>query len=310
MRTVPDLVAELTIHGILASLLVEGAIRFVPVTAPETRFLYRLTALALPAVLWPVLAQVPFRYDPAFQEASLFVSSRWAAVTVGPIDVRTAAAALAAVAGSVLLGRDLFHGLRHLFHSTVRGDERTVPDPLRAGVRQMSAELGINPPHLLVIPSDRHGLYCRTGRVPTIVLTTSTIATLDEEELRAAVAHELVHLRHRDVAWSWVLLGLRLVQAVNPVAQLTGRRAAQDLEFHADDRAGDLTSAPLALAKALIKCARHRGDEFLGLAGRGRLHNLERRCGRLIEPGIRFETGHGGVAAAWLALSLLLLFVQ
>jgi Zn-dependent protease with chaperone function len=142
-------------------------------------------------------------------------------------------------------------------------------------------------------------------------MSTGTLNAITDDELRTALAHELAHISHRDVSRNWFLLGLRAIQWFNPFAQAVGRRTAQELEWRADDRASALTDAPLALAHALVRCARRRGDQFLGLSGRGRLRMLEERCRRLMRrPEPPDAPWRLDLVLLWAGLATLLVFVQ
>ncbi|MGE3841373.1 MAG: M56 family metallopeptidase [Vicinamibacterales bacterium] len=309
MTLIPDLIAQLTLHGLVAALVVEGTLRWASITSPDRRFLYRASALAIPVILAPVFALATFRRDAFFQDLSLFVSARWSAIPAGPMDARSATMLLLAVVGVLLLGRDLIPAAGHLLRRRQGDAALPIPETVREDVAVVAGRMGVEAPAIHVRPDERHGLHC--GATPAhIFVTTGTIATLSRDELRVALAHELAHLAHRDVTWGWVVFGLRVLQAANPVAQITGRRAVEELEFHADDRAREATGSSHPLARALVKCARQRGDDFLGLAGRGRLHNLERRCHRLLSPARSGNGDTGGLAAVWLTLAVLLLFVQ
>jgi Zn-dependent protease with chaperone function len=178
-------------------------------------------------------------------------------------------------------------------------------------VRELAGDLGVRPPGVEVLVSEHHALHCRGWLRPRVVMSTGTLGALSDQALRAALAHELAHVAHHDVLRNWILLLLRALQWFNPVAQAIGRRVAQELEWRADDRAASTTGAPLALAQALVRCARHRGDRFLGLSGHGRLRHLEERCRRLLrgsppsEEPVRLE-----IALVSTGLAALLLFVQ
>ena len=58
---------------------------------------------------------------------------------------------------------------------------------------------------------------------------------LRPEGLRAALAHELSHVRHGDPLRDVVLAALRTLQWFNPVAQVVARRITQETEWRADD---------------------------------------------------------------------------
>jgi heat shock protein HtpX len=75
-------------------------------------------------------------------------------------------------------------------------------DPgLRSGVDKIAAKLGVRPPALYLIDDGFPRLFA-VGRGPmssTVAVSTGALAALRREELEAAIAHELAHVRRRDV---------------------------------------------------------------------------------------------------------------
>ena len=310
-----DLVAEVLTHGIVATLVVELAIRFVPVEAPAARFHYRLAALAAPVVATAGFAlAAPFRSDSWFADAAVFSSARWQVFRLGPIGARDAALAAGFAAGAALLARDLVRLLRHLRHDRrheAAAGRLDPPPAARAVIEELSGTLGIRPPALVVLDRDAHDLHCRGWRRPAVVVSATTLRALEPDELRAALAHELAHLSHGDVGRAWLLFALRALQVFNPLAQAVGRRVAHELEWRADDRAAAVTGTPLALARGLIRAARGWRDDFLGISGRGRFRALETRVRRLLAAPSAPDAGcRAEVSLLWIGLLVLLFFVR
>jgi Zn-dependent protease with chaperone function len=310
-----DLLAELLLHGLIAVFVVEGLLHWLPVETPEARLPYRLTALVAPIVFlvaFEILA--PFRREEWFRDVSVFVSARWTHLPVGGTNVRTLALLPFALGGATLLLRDLAHAAQDAWQFRVAKATRAQVEPparVTAPVRELATVLGLPEPVVEVIASPAHTLHCRGWRQARLVISSGTLSTLTDDELRAALAHELGHVRHRDVLRGWLLLGLRSLQWFNPFAQAVGRRAAQEMEWRADDQAASLTGMPLALAHALVRCARRRGDRFLGLSGQGRLRTLEERCRRLMrETPVTGQRCVLEIALLWIGLAGLLVLVQ
>ncbi|MBA3421904.1 MAG: M48 family metalloprotease [Thermoleophilaceae bacterium] len=117
-----------------------------------------------------------------------------------------------------------------------------------------------------------------------LVVSDRALATLDDGELRASLAHELghIHRRHRPL-----LIAAAVLSALGRV--IPGTRAAErELRFHlerdADAYAIGLTRDPLALASAICKAAGSRlGAALSGLGGSGRVNV---RLDYLLEAGL------------------------
>ena len=75
-------------------------------------------------------------------------------------------------------------------------------DPvLRSGADKIAAKLGVRPPVLYLIDDGFPRLFA-VGRGPassTVAVSTGALVALRREELEAALAHELAHVRRRDV---------------------------------------------------------------------------------------------------------------
>ena len=90
-------------------------------------------------------------------------------------------------------------------------------DPiLRSAADKLSAQLGVRPPQLFLIDDGFPRLFA-VGRGPvssTLAVSTGALQALRREELEAAIAHELAHVRRRDVLVQTyvVLFGATLVE--------------------------------------------------------------------------------------------------
>jgi Zn-dependent protease with chaperone function len=182
----------------------------------------------------------------------------------------------------------------------LRGTRRALPPAsppppeLVAVVAAAAAAHRIAPPTLHFVDARLPSLFCAGVRDPALVVSRGALSFLDEEELRAAISHEMAHLVRRDPALSWALMGIRVVLFFNPVAQVVARAIARDAEWRADEGAG---GDRLALASAILKL--YRGGVASPAAAarwlpatavlgeslrRVRSHDVEARCRRLLEP--------------------------
>jgi heat shock protein HtpX len=167
-------------------------------------------------------------------------------------------------------------------------DEATAPGLYRM-VRELARRAGIPMPRVYVIDEDQPNAFA-TGRNPenaAVAATTGIMRILTERELRGVMAHELAHVKHRDILISTVsatvagaisslaqfgmLFGGRDEEGrpANPVvsiavmilaplaAMLIQFAISRAREFEADRGGAELGGDPLALASALDKIHRH-----------------------------------------------------
>lgn len=142
---------------------------------------------------------------------------------------------------------------------------------LHSALERLAARAGIAKPRLYLLP-DGFPRALSAGRGPhsaAIAVSTGALAALHREELDGVLAHEIAHLRHRDVLTqsAAVLIAATLVElsriggflqrallfALGPIASafvhllLSPRR-----EFAADEAAARLCDSPHGLAGALL----------------------------------------------------------
>jgi len=143
---------------------------------------------------------------------------------------------------------------------------------LHSTVERLAARAGIVKPRLYLIP-DGMPLALATGRGPTysaLELSSGVLSACPPAELEGVIAHELAHVKHRDVALQTAVVVLSasmielsriggwleraLLFVLGPIAAacvhvlLSPKR-----EFEADWRAAELCESPHGLADALVR---------------------------------------------------------
>ncbi|GBC79056.1 MAG: zinc metalloprotease HtpX [Acidobacteriota bacterium] len=167
-------------------------------------------------------------------------------------------------------------------------DEREAPE-LYAVVAELSQRAGIPMPRLYVIPELQPNAFA-TGRSPkhaAVAVTEGLLRTMNRAELAGVLAHELAHVKNRDILTASIaatLAGAITVLArmvgyalmfggrdrednggafggiflliVAPIAALLIQLAiSRSREYAADEKAARLTGNPMGLASALRKLA-------------------------------------------------------
>ncbi len=293
-----DYAAQSVIHAFVAALAIEALLRIWRARAPDDRLALRLLGLGQPLVVTPLLfLLIPARQGEEFHDRwAILASRRWEDLPFLGTTAFHVAVGAAAALGVMLFLMDLVPLLpgrrRRLLPAA------PAPPELEAGLAEVAAagahRHSPRPPVLHFVEAPGPALFCVGVRRPRLVVSRGALALLDAEELRAALAHELAHLRARDPALSWVAMAARSLLFFNPVAQVVARALARDAEWRADEAA---QCDRLALASALLKLHRAglragspwpRSLPFAAALSeplrRARSHDVEARCRRLLEP--------------------------
>ena len=144
-------------------------------------------------------------------------------------------------------------------------------------VRELSQKAGIPMPRVYVMNSDSPNAFA-TGRNPehaAVAVTRGIMRLLDEEELKGVIAHELSHIRHRDILVSTV--AATIAGALSYMARMA-RWSLFFGGFGSDDEEGGgnilaivLFTTLAAFAAMLIQLAISRAREYLADEGGARL---------------------------------------
>jgi beta-lactamase regulating signal transducer with metallopeptidase domain len=138
---------------------------------------------------------------------------------------------------------------------------------------------------LCVAPNLRAPLVYGVWR-PEVCVPSRALVELDEDSLRAIVAHELGHVVHRDPLWRWIGLVLERVFFFQPLLRLGNRELTAASELLADAWAVGRTRHPLALAESLTVVAawvQARALPSPAPAMAGQRSQLWRRVERLVD---------------------------
>lgn len=174
---------------------------------------------------------------------------------------------------------------RMLFALELRSDDSR---PRAALLRALHATGGGIVPQLRVVDDARPLAFSLGIFKPTIFVSTGLLDILDDAELEATLAHEVIHLKHGDPLFAAGLGWLKDASA--GVGRIAWNRYEADRERTADMLAARAISTPQVLAEALVKVG----------------ESLDERVSQVLE-------GVGGGAgrpltplAAWAMLALLL----
>jgi len=141
-------------------------------------------------------------------------------------------------------------------------DETTAPQFVRM-IRELAGSAGLPMPRVYLIDEQAPNAFA-TGRNPqhaAVAATTGIVQLLSERELRGVMAHELAHVKHRDILISTV--SATMAGAIGMLANFAAFFGGRDSEGRpANPLAGILMAILAPLAASLIQMAISRAREF------------------------------------------------
>lgn len=158
--------------------------------------------------------------------------------------------------------------------------ERNQAPELYSVVERLTRQAGLPMPKVYIIPSESPNAFA-TGRNPShasVAVTQGILRILDREELEGVLAHELAHVRHRDILIGSIVA--TVAGAITLLARMAQFAAIFGGSGSRDDREGSNPIALLALAVVaplaalVIQLAISRSREFSADAGGAQIsHN-------------------------------------
>ena len=134
---------------------------------------------------------------------------------------------------------------------------------LHATVAELAGRAGLPMPRVYVIDESAPNAFA-TGRNPdhaAVAVTTGLLQVLDASEVRGVLAHELAHVRHRDILISTI--SATMAGAISALANFALFFGGRDEEGRPANPIASIALALLApLAAALIQMAISRAREF------------------------------------------------
>jgi heat shock protein HtpX len=141
-------------------------------------------------------------------------------------------------------------------------DETSAPQFV-AMVRELAQRAGIPMPRVYIIDEQAPNAFA-TGRNPShaaVAATTGILRALSPRELRGVMAHELAHVKHRDILLSTI--SATMAGAIGMLANVAMLFGGRDSEGRpANPIAGLLVALLAPLAASLIQMAISRAREF------------------------------------------------
>jgi|GEM_PF-491805 len=245
------------IHSFIAMLIVDRAIYIWDIGNPLIRQRFRIFIIFIALFPYPLYQLMnPERGDLAFRLGTLFDSSRWLNLELwNAIPIGLLFILLLVFTSFVFLFQELIPIIRHTAESDRTLSSWEKLDHKSEMVRNFGCfkREAQDMPDFYITDNELPILFARTGKRPSIHLSTGIIASLTAEELQGAIAHETAHILRNKRPLLIIVFFLRMLLFFNPFVLLEFRRIVLDEEKICDDMAIALTKNPSALAETLKK---------------------------------------------------------
>jgi Zn-dependent protease with chaperone function len=247
-------VAQSFSHSLITALLVDASIRAWKIEDPIVRQRFRLLIIILPIFSFPLYqAMNPERGSLSFRLDALFDTARWLNLEIWQgVPAGTLFLLLLSLTTLVFILQEMIPIIKHALASrgSVSYGEKPAED---SAVMKALAALPGPKPGVFIIPDDDLVLFVTTGKRPAIFLSTGTVDELTQEEIQAAIAHEIAHIERNKRPLLIAVFLLRIVQFFNLITLMEFRTIVQEEEKICDDFAVTLTGKSQALAATLRK---------------------------------------------------------
>ena len=254
--------AQTFCYSLVVALVVEFLLRVWHIEAPLEKIRFRILALALPVISFPLFQLLhPARGDVAFRaQFALLDVGKWLRLPLAKgLTLGSVLFWFFVAISVVFLLQELLPAVQQFLRCHRRDLQHVSTESyaeLHAVTREIAGRFGGSVPVLQEVEDEVPLIYFAGIRRPALIFSKSLLTLLDPLELKAVLAHEMAHLVRRENRWNLWLLLLRLAMFYNPVAMIVFHRILKEKEKLCDDWAVAATGLPNHLASGLLKVFR------------------------------------------------------
>ncbi|MHB8846724.1 MAG: M56 family metallopeptidase [Nitrospirota bacterium] len=254
--------AQSFLHSLIAALIVDTALIAWKIEDPVVRQRFRLLVLIVPILSFPLYQLLsPERGSSLFRLDALFDLDRWLDLEIwGVVPVGVLFLLFLIFTSVIFVLQEMLPITHHAVASRDDAPDGNRPEPESRVSRALESLPG-KKPGVVIIDDEEHLMFSSTGRDPVVYLSGGLVEALSFDELRAALAHEVGHIRRSRRPLMVLIFLLRVIMFYNPIILMEFRRIVQEEEKICDDLAVALTGNREALANALRKFYFPEDDE-------------------------------------------------
>lgn len=245
-------VTQSIFHSLIAAIIIRRSLRIWSVEGPLSRQRYLNILMAVPIISYPLYQVLdPVRGTASFRIIALFDSHRWLMMEAfGIVPVYALFGAMLIFFTGIFAVQELIPIIRHLRTSGSK-DNDLKKISLSRYFKDDAESTGTRGIALYTFDDDEPFIYSSTGRDPAIYLSSGSIRAHNDDQIRAAIAHELAHIDRSKRPMMILMFVLRAIMFYNPVILFIFRKIVQEEEKICDDMAVSMTGDHVPLAQIL-----------------------------------------------------------
>ena len=248
--------AQSLCHSAVAAAVADSSLLAWRIMDPRVKQRFRLIVIVAPVVSFPLYQLFnPERGSIYFRLDALFDVNRWFFLDFfGFFTIWTATIFVIATTALIFLIQEMIPIVLHLVEVRRTGPMESAPEPPQGARERAMSILGglqLDDVSLHVLDDDELILFSSTGRFPEVFVSTGMLDEMSPDELKAAVAHELAHIRRSKTPLLMTVYLVRMLMFFNPITLIEFRKVAQEEEKICDDMAVEMTGDREALARAV-----------------------------------------------------------
>ncbi len=239
-------------HSILSCLIVELAIYIWKIHEPHIKQAFYFIVIIFPIFSMPFYQLLnPERNTVSFRLEAYFDSQRWLNLMIlGKIPLGLIFILFLVFTSLLFILQELIPIIRHLLESEEKEYEIEKVEE-GSPILKVLDTIPVEKPDIYIIDDEDYILYSTTVSKPAIYISKGLVEEMDQEQLKAAIAHEVAHIIRNKKPLLIAVFLLRILMFFNPVVLIQFRRAVEEEEKICDDMAVSWTGTPVVLAETL-----------------------------------------------------------
>jgi len=245
---------ETTLHCLIAAIVVEWVLIYWNITNPKWRQSFLSLVIILPPLTFFLYLLIdPEHYLYNYTNKYIFQSYYWIYLRIGNFyPIALFILLIFFITIFFFIFQEIIPMITHYLKSKNENISEVSQNYLHT--KNILNDLLIrNNYRLTIIDDEDYIVYSKTNKMNNIYISKGVIETLNHEELKGIILHEIAHLERNKKNYIFILYILRIISFFNPIILYEFRRLLQEEEMVCDFLSAEKLQNKKTLARALFK---------------------------------------------------------